>query len=42
MPQRFDWAGLEDFEKEDNTMAQKEFACTAGSCEMVDLVAAKH
>ena len=41
MPAHFNWAGLVDFEKEDNTMTQKEFACAAGSCELVDLEAAQ-
>ena len=35
-----DWAALSEYEKEDNTSGSRELACTAGSCEIVDLNAA--
>lgn len=35
-----DWSRLPEFEKEDSTTSTKELACSAGVCEMVDLVAA--
>ncbi len=34
MPE-FDWAGLQDFEKEDSTENTKTLACTAGACEIL-------
>jgi ribonucleoside-diphosphate reductase alpha chain len=37
MPKEIDWALLSNFEKEDNTTGNKELACTAGACEVVDL-----
>ena len=37
MPSKIDWAKLQDFEKEDNTRGSQELACTAGSCELVDI-----
>ena len=37
MPKKIDWAKLQDFEKEDNTRGSQELACTAGSCELVDI-----
>ena len=37
MPAKIDWAKLQDFEKEDNTRGSQELACTAGSCELVDI-----
>ena len=37
MPEKIDWAMLQDFEKEDNTRGSQELACTAGSCELVDI-----
>ena len=37
MPDKIDWAKLQDFEKEDNTRGSQELACTAGSCELVDI-----
>lgn len=30
----FDWAGLQNFEKEDTTANQQTLACTAGACEL--------
>ena len=35
-----DWDALSEYEKEDNTSGSRELACTAGSCEVVDLNAA--
>lgn len=37
MPKEIDWSLLSNFEKEDNTTGNKELACTAGACEVVDL-----
>tara|TARA_Y100000592_G_scaffold36343_1_gene57674 strand:- start:257 stop:2179 length:1923 start_codon:yes stop_codon:yes gene_type:complete len=37
MPAKIDWSKLQDFEKEDNTRGSQELACTAGSCELVDI-----
>mmetsp|Transcript_7402 Transcript_7402/g.10005 ORF Transcript_7402/g.10005 Transcript_7402/m.10005 type:complete len:750 (+) Transcript_7402:303-2552(+) len=37
LPQYFSWDGLETFELEDNTKTGQEFACTSGSCELVDI-----
>jgi len=37
MPDKINWAKLQDFEKEDNTRGSQELACTAGSCELVDI-----
>ena len=37
MPKEIDWTLLSNFEKEDNTTGNKELACTAGACEVVDL-----
>ena len=37
MPVKIDWSKLQDFEKEDNTRGSQELACTAGSCELVDI-----
>ena len=37
MPEKIDWTKLQDFEKEDNTRGSQELACTAGSCELVDI-----
>ena len=35
-----DWDALSEYEKEDNTSGSRELACTADSCEVVDLNAA--
>ncbi len=35
-----DWTALSEYEKEDNTSGSRELACTADSCEIVDLNAA--
>tara|TARA_B100000963_G_scaffold361142_1_gene395090 strand:+ start:137 stop:2146 length:2010 start_codon:yes stop_codon:yes gene_type:complete len=35
-----DWQALSEYEREDNTSGSRELACTAGSCEVVDLNAA--
>ena len=37
MPDKINWSKLQDFEKEDNTRGSQELACTAGSCELVDI-----
>jgi ribonucleoside-triphosphate reductase len=37
MPSKIDWSKLQDLEKEDNTRGSQELACTAGSCELVDI-----
>ncbi len=37
MPEGIDWSGLNQYEKEDNTAGSQTLACSAGSCEMVDL-----
>jgi ribonucleoside-diphosphate reductase alpha chain len=37
MPKSIDWAKLKEYEKEDTTTGSKEFACTADSCEVVDI-----
>jgi len=37
MPQNVDWDLLVKYEKEDNTKSSQSFACSANSCEMVDL-----
>ena len=40
MPENIDWSRLSDFEKGiDTTSGSKELACTAGVCEVVDIVA---
>lgn len=37
MPKSVDWSILKNYEKEDTTKSSQQFACTAGSCEVVDL-----
>ena len=37
MPKFIDWTKLKEYEKEDTTTGSKEFACTADSCEVVDI-----
>lgn len=37
MPEKIAWERLQDYEKDDTTVASQEFACTAGVCEIVDL-----
>ena len=37
MPESIDWNKFNDYEKEDNTKASQELACTAGACELVDI-----
>ena len=39
MPKSIDWSKLADYEKEDTTSGGRELACTADSCEMVDIEA---
>lgn len=34
MPKNVDWTQLGEYEKEDNTVASKELACSAGGCEI--------
>lgn len=38
MPPKIDWAKLSDYEKEDTSKGVSTFACSGGSCEIVDLV----
>ena len=40
-PENIDWSGLETFETEDTTNGNRELACSADSCEVVDIVAAE-
>jgi len=37
MPKSINWEKFNDYEKEDNTKASQELACTAGVCEVVDI-----
>jgi ribonucleoside-triphosphate reductase len=37
MPDNIDWELLKNYEKEDTTTGTQQFACTANSCELVDL-----
>ena len=37
MPERIDWIGLSEYEKEDNTAGSQTMACSGDSCEVVDL-----
>tara|TARA_Y100001938_G_scaffold135437_1_gene197113 strand:+ start:603 stop:2468 length:1866 start_codon:yes stop_codon:yes gene_type:complete len=37
MPVDVNWSELSEYEKEDNTSGTQELACSAGSCELVDL-----
>jgi ribonucleoside-diphosphate reductase alpha chain len=37
MPARIDWAKLSDYETEDTSKGTSHFACSGGSCEIVDL-----
>lgn len=37
MPKDIDWSELSTFEQEDNTAGSQTLACSAGSCEVVDL-----
>lgn len=39
MPVEVDWTKLADYEKEDTTTGTQELSCTAGGCEIVDLLA---
>ena len=39
MPLHIDWKILSDYEKEDNTVSMQTMACTADSCEIVDISA---
>ena len=40
MPKNVDWSLLSNYEKEDNTAGTQTYACSAGSCEIVDLTQA--
>ena len=37
MPKTIDWKEFDEYEKEDNTKASQELACSAGVCEIVDI-----
>jgi len=37
MPKKINWAGLSEYEKDDNTIAMQTMACTGDVCEMVDI-----
>ena len=37
LPKEINWEGLSDYEKEDNTSGTQTYACSGGSCEVVDL-----
>ena len=37
MPKNINWSLLQKFESEDNTKGAQQLACTAGSCELVDI-----
>ena len=37
MPADIDWAAVAAFEKDDAAVNHREYACTAGSCEIVDI-----
>jgi hypothetical protein len=37
MPKSIDWAGLALYEAEDNTSGMQTMACSADSCEIVDI-----
>ncbi len=37
MPKMIDWSKLSEYEHEDNTTGSQEFACSAGTCEIVDI-----
>jgi ribonucleoside-diphosphate reductase alpha chain len=39
MPKNVDWSKLSDYESIDMTVGSQELACTAGVCEVVDLIA---
>ena len=41
IPDDIDWSGLEVFETEDSTNGNRELACSADACEVVDIVAAE-
>ena len=38
MPTKIDWSKLSSYETEDTTKGTQELACTAGVCEIVDMV----
>lgn len=42
MPTNIDWSILKQYEKTDNTSSSQTFACSAGSCELVDISTDSH
>ena len=38
MPKNVDWSKISEYEQQDNTTSSQQLACTAGVCEVVDLV----
>lgn len=38
MPENVDWSRLKEYEEKDHTVASQTYACSGGSCEIVDLV----
>jgi ribonucleoside-diphosphate reductase alpha chain len=38
MPKNINWMKLQEYEEQDMTAGSQELACSAGSCEIVDLV----
>lgn len=38
MPKDVDWSRLAEWEKEDSTKGSQDYACSAGACEVVDLL----
>ena len=38
MPKNVDWSKLSEWESVDMTTSAQELACTAGACEIVDIV----
>jgi len=38
MPKNIDWSMLSEYEKTDMTSGSQELACSAGVCEVVDLI----
>jgi len=36
-PKEINWSSLNEWEKEDNTKGTQQLACTAGTCEIVDI-----
>jgi ribonucleoside-diphosphate reductase alpha chain len=38
MPKNINWMKLQEYEEQDMTAGSQDLACSAGSCEIVDLV----